>query len=162
MDLKRIASLQVIGREKVSKTLGERASEPMLEQDAVAMGKSLGIRFIVWGGFQKMGDSVRITSHLTEISNETLIGSAKVDGNMQDIFKLQDEIIIQLVEFLNLDVSDNEKAKIESPETLAVEAYEYYAKGRQLQIQMGREGMIKAQKFYEKYEASLDRIFQLL
>jgi TolB-like protein/Tfp pilus assembly protein PilF len=150
VDLKRIASLQVIGREKISQAAGGSSSEPMLEQDAVVLGKRLGIRFIVWGVFQRMGDSVRITAHLTEMAAGDLLGSAKVDGSLQDIFKLQDEIIIQLADFLDLDVSDTEKAKIESPETFELEAYEYYARGRQLQIKMGLEGMATAQNYYEK------------
>jgi len=150
VDLKRISSLQVISREKILKGLDKGVGNSMADQDVIALGKKLGIGYVVWGGFQKMGKSVRITSYMTEVSSGNLMGSAKVDGIMTDIFKLQDEIIIQLADFLSLEVSDTEKAKIELPETIELEAYEYYARGRQLTIQLGREGMTQAQEHYEK------------
>ncbi len=51
---------------------------------------------------------------------------------------------------LKLEVSDTEREKIASPETYEVEAYEFYARGRQIINQMGREGMPKAQELFEK------------
>ncbi len=150
VDLKRIAALQVLSRDKVVKALGSPTAKAIRQEDISKAGEELGIRYLVGGGYQKMGDSIRITTHLTEVDSGNQLGSAKVDGNMNDIFKLQDELVIRLTAFLSLEISDTEKAKIESPETLEVEAYEYYARGRQLIIQMGREGMAKAQEFFEK------------
>lgn len=150
VDLKKIVSLRIVSREKVLKVLGGQASESIAEKEVINLGKTLGVRWLVWGGFQKMGNTIRITSRFAEISSGEIIGSAKVDGTMEDIFQLQDQIITELMFSLNLDVSDTEKKKIASPETLEVEAYEYYAKGRQIINQMGREGMPKAQEFFEK------------
>jgi tetratricopeptide (TPR) repeat protein len=104
----------------------------------------------VWGGFQKFGSAIRITSHFTDVSTGNLVGSSKVDGSMNDIFKLQDKIITSLIDTFSLEVSDSELKKIETPETVEVQAYEYYAKGRQIFIQMGRESFDKAQNFLEK------------
>jgi len=150
VDLKKIASLRVVSREKVLKVLGGRASKSITEKEVINLGKTLGVRWLVWGGFQKMGNAIRITSHFAEISSGEIFGSAKVDGTMEDIFKLQDQIIAELMQSLDLDVSDTEKKKIASPETMEVEAYELYARGRQIINQMGREGMPKAQGLFEK------------
>ncbi|MBN1271858.1 MAG: protein kinase [Candidatus Aminicenantes bacterium] len=150
VDLNKIASLRVVSREKVLKILGTQAGENITEKEVINLGKTLGVRWVIWGGFQKMGNAVRITSRFTEISSGEVIGSAKVDGNMEDIFKLQDQIIDELIQSLHMDVSETEKEKIASPETLEVEAYELYARGRQIINRMGREGMPKAQEFFEK------------
>jgi serine/threonine protein kinase/tetratricopeptide (TPR) repeat protein len=150
VDLKKIASLKVVSREKVLKALGSYATENITEKEIIDLGMTLGVRWLVWGGFQKVGKTIRITSHFTETFTGDLVGSAKVDGTIEDIFQLQDQIIAELMHSLHLDVSDTEKEKIVSPETLEVEAYEFYARGRQIINQMGREGLPKAQEFFEK------------
>ena len=150
VDLKKIATLKVVNREKVLKVLGGHSGESITEKEVIDLGKTLGVRWLVWGGFQKMGNAIRITSHFAEISSGEIFGSAKVDGPMEEIFALQDQIITELMFSLDLDLSDTEKEKIASPETLEVEAYELYARGRQIINQMGREGMTKAQEFFER------------
>jgi len=144
VDLKKIEALQVISREKVSAILGNDAGRGVSEQQVIDLGKALGARWIVWGAFQKMGDAVRITSRFTEVASGDIVGSAKVDGNMDEIFKLQDRIITALIESLDLEISDTEIQKIATPETVELEAYEYYAKGRQIHNQMGKEGFSEA------------------
>ena len=97
-----------------------------------------------------MGNSVRITAHFTDVESGDLVGTTKVDGSMDDIFKLQDQIITNLMATLQLEISDSEIKKIAAPETLDVEAYEYFAKGRQLFNQFGRASFKEAQELFEK------------
>jgi serine/threonine protein kinase/Flp pilus assembly protein TadD len=141
VDLKKIAALQVVSREKVSAVLGKQAGQKVTEKQVSDLGQTLQARWVVWGAFQKMDDTIRITSHFSEVATGDIVGSTKVDGTMNDIFKLQDQIITNLMESLELEISDTEAQKIEMPETLELEAYEYYAKGRQIHNQMGREGI---------------------
>jgi TolB-like protein/Flp pilus assembly protein TadD len=150
VDLKKIASLKVVSREQVLKVLGGRAGDQVTEKKVIDLGHILGVKWIVWGGYQKMGDSIRITSHFTEVSSGDLVGSAKVDGVMSEIFRLQDRIITSLMGSIELEISDSERLKIETPETVEVEAYEYYAKGRHLLNQMGKAGMARALEYFEK------------
>jgi serine/threonine protein kinase/tetratricopeptide (TPR) repeat protein len=150
VDLKKIASLRVVSREKVLHALGKQAGESISDEGIFDLGKKLGVRWLVWGAFQKMGDAIRITSHFAEISSGEIIGSAKADGTMEDIFKLQDQIISGLMHSLDMEVSEAEREKISSPETFEVEAYELYARGRRIINRMGREGLPKAQEYFEK------------
>ncbi len=150
VDLQKISSLRVVSREKVSKALKPLAEQKITEEQIIDLGGTLSVRWIVWGGFQKMGSAIRITAHFTDISTGELLGSAKVDGTMDDVFKLQDQIITSLMATLNLEISDSEIKKIETPETIEVEAYEYYAKGRQLFNQFGNESFEQAQQLFEK------------
>ena len=150
VDLKKISALSVVSREKVLKIMKPLAEQKITEQQIIDLGQNLRVRWIVWGGFQKYGNAIRITSHFTDVSTGNLVGSSKVDGSMNDIFKLQDKIITSLIDTFSLEVSDSELKKIETPETVEVQAYEYYAKGRQIFIQMGQESFDKAQNFLEK------------
>ena len=150
VDLKKIAALSVVSREKVLKALGNIAGQKITEQQIINVGHGLKVRWIVWGGFQKFGDVIRITAHFTDVSTGDLAGSTKVDGTMDDIFKLQDQIITNLMDSLQLELSDSEIKKIETPETEELEAYEYCAKGRQLFLQFGKASFDQALKFFEK------------
>ena len=150
VDLKKIASIKVISREKVSEIIKAISDSKVSEEKIIDIGKKLKSKWIVWGAFQKLGATLRITAHFTDISTGELLGSAKVDGNMENIFKLQDEIITTLLNTLNLALTPTEKQKIEKPETIELEAYEYYIKGRQKFREFGMPSFVEAQKMYEK------------
>ncbi|KAA0231070.1 tetratricopeptide repeat protein [candidate division KSB1 bacterium] len=150
VDLKKISALKVVNREKVLNVLAKHAGKMPAEQQSIAIGKALGVRWMISGGYQKAGNAIRLTAHFTEIASGEVVGSVKADGTMEEIFKLQDQLILSLMEALQLKISSSEIRKIEKPEAMAVEAYEYYAKGRQLFNQFGKAGFEQAEKFYEK------------
>ena len=150
VDLQKIVSLKVVSREKLSKMMAQFQNEKITEQQIIDLGSRLGVRWLVWGSFQKMGPAIRITAHFTEVATGNVAGSTKVDGVMDDIFKLQDQIVSGLMDTLKLELSPSEMKKIESPETLQVEAYEYYARGRQLFNQFGKASFEEAQRLFEQ------------
>ncbi|MCX6567452.1 MAG: protein kinase [Candidatus Aminicenantes bacterium] len=150
VDLKKISSLSVVSREKVLQAQKALADRKAREESVIDLGRKLGVRWIVWGGFQKHARDIRMTAHFTDMATGNLAGSAKVDGTMDDIFKLQDEIVARLIGTMKLEVSDSELRKIERPETVEVEAYEYYVRGRQLLHQMGKEDIPKAIEYFKK------------
>jgi tetratricopeptide (TPR) repeat protein len=150
VDLKKISSLSVVSREKVLQARKTLTDKKIGDEFVIDLGRKLGVRWIVWGGFQKLARAIRMTAHFTDVATGNLAGSAKVDGTMDDIFRLQDEIVTRLIGTLELEVSDSELRKIERPETVEVEAYEYYVRGRQLLFQMGKEGLPKAITYFEK------------
>jgi tetratricopeptide (TPR) repeat protein/TolB-like protein len=150
VDLKKISSLSVVSREKVLQARKTLTDKKIGDEFVIDLGRKLGVRWIVWGGFQKLARAIRMTAHFTDVATGNLAGSAKVDGTIDDIFRLQDEIVTRLIGTLELEVSDSELRKIERPETSEVEAYEYYVRGRQLLLQMGKEGLPKAIEYFKK------------
>jgi len=150
VDLKKISAVKVVSRERVSEILKNISAQKVTEENITDIGRKLKTRWVVWGGFQKLGPAIRITAHFKEISSGEIFGSAKVDGSMENIFNLQDNIITALADSLNLVITPEEKKKIEKPETLKLEAYEYYIKGRQLFNLFGRPSFDEAQALFEK------------
>ena len=150
VDLKKVSALKVVSREKLLRVLNSITEEKITQEKIIDLGKKLQVRWIISGGYQKLGNKIRITAHFTEISIGDVIGSTKADGTLEDIFKLQDQIITNLMETLQVEVSDSEVNKMETPETIELEAYEYYAKGKQLFIQFGKESFEQATEYFEK------------
>jgi serine/threonine-protein kinase len=132
VDLKKVAGARVIGRERVVRALRTLGSEGVNEANLTDVGRSLGARWVVWGGFQKLGNMIRITPQFRATSTDEVVSAAKIDGALDDIFALQDRIVTELMKVLEVELTDSDVRRIRQPETTAVKAYELYAKGRQL------------------------------
>jgi serine/threonine protein kinase/Tfp pilus assembly protein PilF len=129
-DLKNIHGMTVIGRARVYDALRNLASNANLDESlAIDIGRRLGATWVVVGGFQKIGEMVRITANFVEVSTGTVRKTVKVDGRVSDIFGLQDKIVYELSQGLNLVLRGTEIAEIERRETRSVEAYESFARG---------------------------------
>jgi eukaryotic-like serine/threonine-protein kinase len=150
VDLSKISSLRVVSREKVLKTLAQYSDEKLNDRQVIDIGQKLKVRWMVWGAYQKMGSKIRITAHFTDVPSGDLIHSTKVDGAMDDIFELQDNIIINLKDTLNLKVKSDELKVIKLPQTNKITAYEFYAKGRQLFYRFDPESLTDARRYFQK------------
>ncbi|MFQ5744300.1 MAG: tetratricopeptide repeat protein [Acidobacteriota bacterium] len=150
VDLKKISSLRVLSREKVTKATGGNAAVRAGDKQLVEVGARLGIDLVVGGAFQTLGNAVRITASFVDPREGEVVGSVKVDGTLDDIFSLQDRIVTGLTEALQLDVSDTDRHKIERLPTPGLEAYECYARGRQLVSRMDATSIDQAREFFEK------------
>jgi len=129
-DLKNIQGLTVIGRARVFDALRNLSSNASLDDSlAIDIGRRLGATWVVVGGFQKMGETVRITAHFLDVATGTVRRTVKVDGSVAEIFALQDKIVYELSQGLNLVLRGTEIAEIERRETRSVEAYESFARG---------------------------------
>jgi non-specific serine/threonine protein kinase len=129
-DLKNIHGLTVIGRARVFDALRNLGSETAVDDSlAIDIGRRLGATWVVVGGFQRIGDMVRITANFVEIGSGAVRNTVKVDGRISEIFELQDKIVYGLSQGLNLALRGTEIAGIERQETKSVAAYENYARG---------------------------------
>jgi len=124
-DLKGIEGLTVISRERVFEVL-RRMGEGADEEAATRLGRQVGARFVVSGGYQRLADMVRVTARVTEVETGAVTRTVKLDGRMSGIFELQDRIVAELSSGLRLTLLPGPR---ETEETHVVEAYEAFAKG---------------------------------
>jgi non-specific serine/threonine protein kinase len=129
-DLKNIHGLTVIGRARVYDALRNLSSSAHLDESlAIDIGRRLGATWVVVGGFQRLGELVRITANFVDVGTGAVKRTVKVDGRIGDIFALQDKIVFELSQGLNVALRGTEVASIERKETHSVEAYASYARG---------------------------------
>jgi serine/threonine protein kinase/tetratricopeptide (TPR) repeat protein len=129
-DLKNVHGLTVIGRARVFDALRNLSSDVRLDDSlAIDVGRRLGATWVVVGGFQRLGEMVRITANFIDVGTGEVRQTVKVDGRIGDIFALQDKIVYELSQGLNLALAGTDIAGIERRETRSVEAYESYARG---------------------------------
>ena len=130
-DLKSIKGLSLIGRERVFdalRVLGSSDTGTLDERISIEVSRQLRATWLVSGGYQRLGDLIRITARFVEVASGTVVRTVKIDGSIGDIFSLQDEIVFELSEGMNLTLDDSEMAEIERQETASVEAYENHSR----------------------------------
>ncbi|MGE3840976.1 MAG: protein kinase [Vicinamibacterales bacterium] len=130
-DLKKVRHLTVIGRSQVVEAARSlsTADGDADERSAIEIGRRLSAAWVVAGGFQRFGSMVRITAHFMETATGRVLRTVKVDGKLDEIFALQDQIVYELSQGLNLHLADSEVADVRRAETSSVEAYEAYSRG---------------------------------
>jgi tetratricopeptide (TPR) repeat protein/predicted Ser/Thr protein kinase len=157
-DLQALPGLAVVGRARMydavrnlsSGTLGE-----FEERLGIEIGRRLGATWIVGGGYQRMGDRIRITAELLDVATGHLLRTVKVDGRIEEIFALQDRIVYELGQGLDLALGPAEMAGIGRDETTSLEAYEAYSRGLMNLRMATRESLDHALAQFER-ATSLD------
>jgi adenylate cyclase len=84
---------------------------------------------VLEGGVRKAGERVRITAQLIEAESGNYLWAEKYDGDLSDIFELQDEITTSVVGTIQPTVflAETERAMRKRPENL--DAYEMCMRG---------------------------------
>src|SRR6185503_1864367 len=132
--------------ERVARALAARQRPIASEDDALQVARSLGARWVVWGGYQAMGDRIRITPHLGDVQAGAIVSTSKLDGSMNDLFTLQDRIVDVVLAILSVAVSEHERAMIAKPQTTSLSAYELFARARQLQKQFTPAALVESRQ----------------
>lgn len=57
---------------------------------ALAAGAGAGAKYVVFGSFTTSGSELRVTGQIVDVSRRQSVGSLKVTGPVQDLFKLED------------------------------------------------------------------------
>ena len=65
--------------------------------DVKRVARELGVRYVLEGSVRKAGNRVRITAQLIDASTGNHLWADRYDGDLTDIFQLQDEITMKVV-----------------------------------------------------------------
>jgi TolB-like protein/Tfp pilus assembly protein PilF len=141
-DLGRVVGIKSVARETMlAESAALRADGK--DVDALALGRRLGCRWVVAGGYQKMGDALRVTTRLVDVGTGEVVATEKRDGRLDDLFAIQDRLSAAVAETLNLN-----RASAESVPDLDV--YECYERGMTLGEHFGRDSLAQAVAHLER------------
>jgi len=122
------ALVQVEGLRVAARTSSEQFKGRSM--DVRAIGRELGVESILEGSVRKAGDKLRITAQLIDVENGYHLFSEKYDRTTADIFAIQDEISLTIVDRLKVRLMKGEEAKLVKRHTESEEAYRLYLRGR--------------------------------
>jgi serine/threonine protein kinase/tetratricopeptide (TPR) repeat protein len=152
-DLKRIEGITVIGRERISEVL--RSLKPIHQADlddelATSVGKGVGAHWIICGGFQRFGEMLRITSRVVDVTTGEVLKTVKIDGQMSEIFELQDKVVYEFMRNANLTLPRVQRQVIQQRETKSFAAYEAFSKGKLNLFAHTRQSIEEAIRYFEQ------------
>jgi len=150
------ALVQIEGLRVAARTSSEQFKGRSM--DVRAIGRELGVENVLEGSVRKAGDKLRITAQLIDVENGYHLFSEKYDRAADDIFAIQDEISLAIVDRLKVRLMKGEEAKLVKRHTESEEAYGLYLRGRYFWnrrheggLQQGIENFQKAIAIDPKY-----------
>jgi TolB-like protein len=98
-------------------------------EDLRAIGKQLGVAYILEGSIRKSGDKIRVTAQLIDSRNGNHLLSETYDRDLSDILKLQDEIAATLVRTLQVQMNGaiSSRAAINNTEAFTLSLQGWHA-----------------------------------
>ena len=151
--LTKVARLQVASRTSSFQFRGK-------DYDFSEIGTKLNVHSVLEGSIRKAGNRLRITAQLVNVSDGYHLWSEKYDRDMEDIFAIQDEISLAIVDKLKIKLLGLEKTKLVKRYTENKEAYNLYLKGRYFWNRRTEVGIGQAFKFF-KNAIEVDSLYAL-
>jgi TolB-like protein/Tfp pilus assembly protein PilF len=113
------------------------------------IGSRLNVSTVLEGSVRKSGNRVRISVQLVNVPDGYHLWSEKYDREMKDIFDIQDEISLAIVDALKLKLLGTEQSVVKRY-TDNTEAYQLYLKGRFFVNQRTSASLLKAIDYFNQ------------
>lgn len=105
-------------------------SREFSNMDVREAGRRLGVAAVLEGSVRKVENKLRITAQLINVATGYQIWSEQYERTLEDVFAIQDEITLAIVDRLKVKLLGEEKEAILKRHTDNPEAYNLYLMGR--------------------------------
>ena len=112
--------------------------------DIEKAGRELKVRAIVTGRIMQHGDSLTVSTELTDAQDVSLISGRRYDGRLTDVLALQEEIANGIAEKLRPRLTAEGKAQLATSATKDNQAYQLYLRGRYFWSKRSLENLERA------------------
>lgn len=120
------------------------------ELDIQEIGEKLDVDNVLEGSIRKSDNRLRVSVQLIKVDDGYPIWSERYERNMEDIFALQDEISLAIVDNLKIELLGKEKMAFVKSHTQNLEAYDLYLKGQFFRSKRTEESLKKSVEYLEK------------
>jgi adenylate cyclase len=103
-DLSRIAGMFVISRNTAFTYQGKRV-------DTKQIGRELCVRYVLEGSVRRSGNQIRVNAQLIDAETDAHLWAERFDGDMSDLFALQNEVTSRIAIALNFELVAAEAAR---------------------------------------------------
>jgi TolB-like protein/class 3 adenylate cyclase/Tfp pilus assembly protein PilF len=118
--------------------------------DTRQIGRELGAQYLLEGSIRVVGTRARITAQLIDTNNGSHLWAERYERNLSDIFAIQDEISQAIASMAVLRLQDDRLERVSAKSPNSITAYEWSLRGKRAFELSTAEGMVKAQKMFEK------------
>jgi serine/threonine-protein kinase len=125
-----------------------------MKLDIREIGKMLDVRAVLEGSVRKSGNRLRVTTQLIDAATGLHLWSERFDREERNVFDIQDEISLAIVEHMKVTLLAGEKSRLRKRPTADTEAYNLYLKGLYF---VARPNLESTQKALDFFHEALDR-----
>ncbi len=119
-------------------------------QNVRNIGEQLKVSAVVEGSVRRLGDRIRVSTQLVNVSDGFCLWSQRFDCKMTDIFDVQEQIAQSIAELLKVELDSKiGSSGLVKRYTENFEAYDLYLRGRFQWNKRSGEGFQKALEYYE-------------
>jgi len=141
--LSKTPEMFVIARNSVFTYKGKPVKVKQVSED-------LGVRYVLEGSVQKQGDRLRINAQLIDAIKGHHLWAEKYDRDLKDLFALQDEITMKIIESLQLKLTEGSYARVLARGTDDIEAYLEFLQAIQIFRRFTKEDNFRSRKMFEE------------
>ncbi len=142
-DLSKVAGLFVIARNSTFAYKGKA-------QDIREVAKALGVRFVLEGSVRRSGNDLRINAQLIDATSGGHVWADRYDGDLKNVFELQDKVTRNVVAALSVELTKDDKARVTRRGTENAQAYDVFLKGWQHYLRQTPEDFRAAIDHFDK------------
>jgi len=141
--LSKIPDLIVIARNSSFKYKGHSV-------DVRSVGRELDVKYVVEGSVRKAGTRVRVSVQLISCADGRHLWADRYDGDLNDVFQLQDKITREIVSALEVNLTAGEQARIWLPRSGSPMVWEKFLVAQQLYWHFEKQSHLRAQRELEE------------
>jgi TolB-like protein/Tfp pilus assembly protein PilF len=145
--LSRVRGLRVVARTSTFALKGASL-------DVREIGRRLSVGAVLEGSVRKSGHRLRVTAQVVDAANGFHLWSERFDREAADVFAIQDEISLAIVEHLKVTLLAGEKTALRKRSTADPETYNLYLKGLCFWARPDADSIARALDFFRQ---ALDR-----
>ncbi len=142
-DLAQIEALRVISRTSAMRYKGTR--KPMAE-----IARELSVDAIVEGTVLWDAGAVRVSVQLVDAATDTHLWARSYDRDVSSVLALQRELARAIVDEIQVAVSPDERARLQTTKSVKADAYELWLRGRELQNQWTEDGLTASIESFQR------------
>jgi adenylate cyclase len=119
-------------------------------RDIREIGRMLGARYVLEGSVRKAGNRVRLAAQLIDSLNGSHVWADRFEGDLDDVFELQDQITQDIVTALEVRLTLGEEMRVWRKRSGSPLVYEHFLKGRTLYVNFARHTHAQARSEFER------------
>ena len=114
-----------------------------------------GVDYLIRGSMQVMGNNARLNLQITDLEAAKVIISKKKDFNMEDIFKVQDELGNEILSALSIDLGvGSAQGSVWAKRYRSMEDFTKYLNWRNEWRKFTKKGYLNSLRIFEELKAS--------
>jgi TolB-like protein/Tfp pilus assembly protein PilF len=118
--------------------------------DTRQVGRELGVRYLLEGSVRRSGDRLRVTGQLIDAISGANIWADRFEGQMSDVFDLQDRMTESVVAAIEPNLQRAEIERLKRKPASNLDAYDLLLRAQQLEYEFTEQSLAGAIRYLEQ------------